>query len=153
MKNEAYAIYEFPCGNLKIGYTDTAICHVLFTKENVGGSHSKLSDDAAKQLREYFEGKRKDFDLPFELQGTAFQKKVWAALAEIPYGETRSYKDIAERVGSPKGFRAVGGANHNNPISIIIPCHRVVAADGGLGGYGGGLETKTLLLELERKFH
>lgn len=151
MKNEDYAVYAFPCGNLKIGYTDTAICHVLFTDEKVGGNPSKLSDNAAKQLREYFEGKRRDFNLPLEPQGTAFQKKVWAALSEIPYGETRSYKDIAERVGSPKGFRAVGGANHNNPISIIIPCHRVIAAGGGLGGYGGGLETKTLLLELERK--
>ncbi len=152
MKNESFAVYKFRNMNLKIGYTDSAICHVLFTDEKAGGNPSKLSDDAAKQLLEYFEGTRKVFSLPLETQGTAFQKKVWAALSEIPYGETRSYKDIAERVGSPKGFRAVGGANHNNPISIIIPCHRVVAADGGLGGYGGGLEIKTLLLELERKF-
>ncbi|PKM74001.1 MAG: cysteine methyltransferase [Firmicutes bacterium HGW-Firmicutes-16] len=151
MKNEDFAVYKFPCGNLKIGYTDTAICHVLFTDEKVGGKPSKLSENAAEQLREYFEGKRKVFDLPLDAQGTKFQKKAWAELLEIPYGETRSYKDIAERVGSPKGFRAVGGANHNNPITIIIPCHRVIAADGGLGGYGGGLETKTLLLELERK--
>ncbi len=151
MKNEDFAVYKFPCGNLKIGYTDTAITHVLFTDEKVGGNPSKLSELASEQLREYFDGKRKVFDLPLEAQGTEFQKKAWAALLEIPYGETRSYKDIAERVGSPKGFRAVGGANHNNPISIIIPCHRVIAADGGLGGYGGGLETKTLLLELERK--
>jgi methylated-DNA-[protein]-cysteine S-methyltransferase len=152
MKNESFAVYEFPNMKLKIGYTDTAICHVLFTDEKAGGMPSKLSDEAAKQLLEYFEGKRKDFSLPLDPQGTAFQKKVWSALSEIPYGETRSYKDIAVRVGSPKGFRAVGGANHNNPISIIIPCHRVVAADGGLGGYGGGLQIKTLLLGLERKF-
>ncbi|MFB0921402.1 MAG: methylated-DNA--[protein]-cysteine S-methyltransferase [Oscillospiraceae bacterium] len=151
MKDENFAVYEFPNMNLKIGYTDTAICHVLFTNEKSGGEPSKLSDAAAKQLREYFAGKRRDFDLPLDAQGTAFQKKVWTALMEIPYGETRSYKDIAEAVGSPKGFRAVGGANHNNPISIIIPCHRVITADGGLGGYGGGLDIKTLLLELEGK--
>ncbi|MEA4895858.1 MAG: methylated-DNA--[protein]-cysteine S-methyltransferase [Oscillospiraceae bacterium] len=152
MRNEEFAIYAFPCGNLKIGYTGTAIRHILFTDEKAGGTPSKLSELAAKQLREYFDGTRKSFDLPLDAQGTEFQKKVWEALLEIPYGETKSYKDIAERAGSPRGFRAVGGANHNNPISIVIPCHRVIASDGGLGGYGGGLGTKTLLLELERKF-
>jgi len=152
MKNTGYAVYNYPCGNMKIGYTDKAIRSVVFTDEKVGGKPSALSGKADTQLREYFAGTRKNFDLPLETEGTEFQKKVWAALLEIPYGETRSYKQIAERAGSPKGFRAVGGANHNNPITIIIPCHRVIAADGGLGGYGGGLDKKTLLLELERKY-
>ncbi len=152
MKNEDYAVYEFPCGNLKIGYTNNVICHVLFTKEKAGGTPSALSELAASQLQEYFAGKRKGFDLPLQPQGTEFQRKVWAALLEIPYGETRSYKDIAERAGSPKGFRAVGQANHNNPIAVIIPCHRVVSADGSLGGYGGGLDIKAFLLNLERKY-
>ncbi len=151
MKNVDYAVYNYPCGNLKIGYNDKAIKFVLFTDEKVGGKTSELSARADAQLREYFAGERRAFDLPLDAEGTEFQKKVWAALLEIPYGETRSYKDIAEAVGSPKGFRAVGGANHNNPISIIIPCHRVITSDGGLGGYGGGLDKKTLLLELERK--
>ena len=151
MKTENYAIYDSPCGRLKIGYTDTAISFVLFTDEKEIGTPSELSELAVSQLREYFAGKRESFELPLEAQGTDFQKRVWAALLEIPFGETRSYKDIARRIGSPKGFRAIGQANHRNPISIIIPCHRVIAADGSLGGYGGGLENKKLLLELERK--
>ena len=152
MNNTNYAIYDFPCGRLKIGFTETAIRYVLFTDEKGSGTPSPLSNLAAAQLYEYFEGKRQSFDLPLELQGTEFQKKVWAALSQIPYGETRSYKDIAQSINCPKGFRAIGQANHNNPISIIIPCHRVIAADGGLGGYGGGLDNKKLLLELEGRY-
>lgn len=151
MKNEDYAVYDSPCGRLKIGYTDTAIRYVLFTDEKGIGKPSELSERAATQLTEYFSSKRKDFDLPLEPQGTEFRKKVWSALMEIPYGETRSYKDIAERIGNPKACRAVGGANNKNPISIIIPCHRVVGADGSLVGYGGGLDKKTMLLDLESK--
>lgn len=152
MKAENYAIYDFPYGALKIGYSDKAILYILFTEEKSGGKISELSELAALQLREYFDGRRKAFELPLEPKGTDFQKKVWNALLEIPYGETRSYKDIADRINCPKGFRAIGQANHNNPISIVIPCHRVILADGSLGGYGGGLDTKKLLLELERKF-
>lgn len=151
MKNEDYAVYDSPCGRLKIGYTDKAIRYVLFTDEKESGKPSALSELAASQLTEYFSGKRKDFDLPLEPQGTEFRKKVWSALTEIPYGETRSYKDIAESIGNPKACRAVGGANNKNPISIIIPCHRVVGADGSLVGYGGGLDKKTMLLDLESK--
>lgn len=151
MKHEGYAIYNFLCGRLKIGYTDTAIRYVLFTDEEGNGTPSELSELAATQLSEYFAGKRKSFDLPLEALGTEFRKKVWAALTEIPYGETRSYKDIAESIGNPKACRAVGGANNKNPISIIIPCHRVIGAGGSLVGYGGGLDNKTLLLDLERK--
>ena len=142
MKAENYAIYDFPCGALKIGYSDKAILYILFTEEKSGGKISELSELAALQLREYFDGRRKAFELPLEPKGTDFQKKVWNALLEIPYGETRSYKDIADRINCPKGFRAIGQANHNNPISIVIPCHRVILADGSLGGYGGGLDSK-----------
>lgn len=104
---------------------------------------------AAEQLREYLAGQRRDFALPLRPQGTAFQKKVWQALTKIPYGETRSYKEIAEMADSPKGFRAVGMANNRNPIMIVIPCHRVIGADGSLVGYGGGLPMKKGLLALE----
>lgn len=106
--------------------------------------------DAVEQLAEYFAGERTGFDLDLELAGTEFQRRVWAALQMIPYGETRSYRDIAEQVGAPTGFRAVGLANGRNPIGIIVPCHRVIGATGSLTGYGGGLDRKRLLLELEK---
>lgn len=113
---------------------------------------TRLLVQAAEQLDEYFTGKRKEFDLPLAAEGTLFQKRVWNALCTIPYGETRSYKDIAIQIGNAKACRAVGMANHNNPIGIIVPCHRVVGADGKLVGYAGGLDRKQLLLELERKY-
>jgi methylated-DNA-[protein]-cysteine S-methyltransferase len=108
-------------------------------------------EEARRQLDEYFAGRRTRFDLELAPGGTAFQRQVWAALQEIPYGETRSYLDIARRLGSPKAVRAVGGANGRNPIAVVIPCHRVIAADGSLGGYGGGLDRKRLLLDLEHR--
>jgi O-6-methylguanine DNA methyltransferase len=101
------------------------------------------------ELQEYFAGKRRAFDFPLDLRGTEFQIACWQALVEIPYGETRSYADIARAVGKPNAFRAVGMANNRNPIAIVVPCHRVIASDGGLCGYGGGLEVKRKLLELE----
>jgi methylated-DNA-[protein]-cysteine S-methyltransferase len=104
---------------------------------------------ALSQLTEYFAGEREEFDLPLDPQGTEFQLAVWRALTEIPYGETRSYGQIAESVGRPKAARAVGMANNKNPIAVIVPCHRVIGAGGALVGYAGGLERKTLLLELE----
>lgn len=149
MREISYAVYEYPFCRLKIGCTDEAVQYVLFTDEAAGGARTPLSDRADAQLREYFAGTRREFDLPLAPEGTAFRKQVWAALLEIPYGETRSYREIAERIGSPKAVRAVGGANHHNPISILIPCHRVVGAGGGLTGYAGGLETKAQLLALE----
>lgn len=106
--------------------------------------------DAVQQLAAYFGGERTSFDLDLELVGTRFQRQVWAALQMIPYGETRSYRDIAEQVGAPGAFRAVGLANGRNPIGIIVPCHRVIGAGGGLTGYGGGLDRKRLLLDLEK---
>jgi methylated-DNA-[protein]-cysteine S-methyltransferase len=106
--------------------------------------------EAVEQLAAYFAGERTSFDLDLELSGTDFQRRVWAALQTIPYGETRSYRDIAEQVGAPGAFRAVGLANGRNPIGIIVPCHRVIGAGGSLTGYGGGLDRKRLLLELEK---
>ena len=105
-----------------------------------------------RELREYFAGQRRDFTFPLDLRGTEFQLKCWGELLQIPYGETRSYADIARAVGQPHGFRAVGSANHQNPIAIVVPCHRVVASDGTLCGYGGGLDTKRKLLDLEARF-
>jgi methylated-DNA-[protein]-cysteine S-methyltransferase len=103
----------------------------------------------ARQLEEYFAGRRRGFDLPLDLRGTGFQKRCWQELLKIPYGETRSYADIARAIGNPLAVRAVGLANGQNPIAIIVPCHRVIGSDGSLTGYGGGLETKRWLLELE----
>ena len=103
-----------------------------------------------RQLEKYFAGKLRDFTVPLDLRGTDFQMRCWHALLKIPYGETRTYADQARAVGRPKAFRAVGSANHDNPIAIIVPCHRVLASDGTLGGYGGGLALKQQLLDLER---
>lgn len=101
------------------------------------------------QLQEYFAGARSTFDLPFDMRGTAFQKQVWEQLLAIPYGETRSYGDIARRLGKPAANRAVGAANGRNPLSIVVPCHRVIGASGTLTGFAGGLDAKRVLLELE----
>lgn len=109
-----------------------------------------LNSDIQKQFTEYEKGKRKVFDLPLHIVGTEFQRKVWNALLEIPYGETRSYQDIAIRIGNPKAVRAVGGACNRNPIGIIVPCHRVVGKNGSLTGYAGGLSYKELLLNKEK---
>ncbi len=111
---------------------------------------TELLKEAAEQLVEYLDGFRKTFDLPLNPQGTEFQKKVWNALCDIPYGETRSYKQIAEAVGNHKASRAVGMANNRNPIMIFIPCHRVIGSNGSLVGYGGGLDMKEKLLLLEK---
>ena len=105
---------------------------------------------AAQQLLEYLDGKRERFELALDLRGTEFQRRVWEALLAIPYGETRSYADVARGVGRPTAVRAVGAANGANPVAIVVPCHRVIAADGGLGGYGGGLALKARLLAMER---
>lgn len=109
-----------------------------------------LLETAARQLEEYFQGKRTEFSLPLSPKGSAFQQKVWNALCTIPYGETRSYKQIAEQIGSPKACRAVGMANNRNPIMIVIPCHRVIGTNGSLTGYAGGMEMKEKLLALEQ---
>lgn len=114
---------------------------------------SPLLQKAKQQLQEYFAGKRKEFDLPVNPQGTPFQKKVWRALQTIPYGETCSYGEIATKIGNPKAARAVGGANNKNNILIVIPCHRVIGANGALVGFGCGLPVKEYLLSLEQQQH
>lgn len=145
-----YAFYKSAFGYLKIGYTDTAVVYLKSTESiDCGNARSALSDLAFTQIREYLAGERKTFDFPYELYGTEFQKKAWNALRSIPYGETRTYKEIAAAVGSPKASRAVGMANHENPIWIAVPCHRVVGTNGKLTGYAGGLDMKEALLELE----
>jgi O-6-methylguanine DNA methyltransferase len=101
------------------------------------------------QLNEYFAGQRREFSIPLDLRGTDFQLKCWRALLDIPYGETRSYRDLAQTIGHPNAFRAVGMSNNRNPVAIVVPCHRVIAADGSLCGYGGGLDIKRKLLDLE----
>jgi methylated-DNA-[protein]-cysteine S-methyltransferase len=109
----------------------------------------KILSDTVRQVEEYFAGQRKRFDLAFDLSGTAFQKHVWRELFKIPFGRTVSYKEIAQRIKNPKAVRAVGSANGKNPVCIIIPCHRVIAADGSIGGYSGGIHIKQKLLKLE----
>jgi methylated-DNA-[protein]-cysteine S-methyltransferase len=112
---------------------------------------NKFIIEAAIQLKEYFAGERKKFDLDLNFSGTVFQNRVWKALAQIPFGKTVAYKDIAKKIKNPKAVRAVGTANGKNPFCIIVPCHRVIAADGSIGGYGGGIPIKRKLLEIEQR--
>jgi len=148
-----------PVGTLKLVANETALVAVLWENEHpkrvrlaelIEQTHHPILLETQKQLTEYFAGKRQQFDLPLDFEGTEFQKKVWQALLNIPFGETCSYRDIAEQVGNIKAVRAVGAANGKNPISIIAPCHRVVGANGKLVGFAGGLENKDILLELEK---
>lgn len=150
---------DSPIGTLSVAEDGAGICDVYLgaleglssTESDVREQETPLLAEARRQLTEYFAGTRREFSLPLSLHGTEFQIKDWKALQEIPYGETRSYKQIAERIGSPKAFRAVGMANNKNRIAIIIPCHRVIGADGSLVGYGGGMDKKIWLLELEKR--
>ena len=146
------AMYHSPFGDMELDYEGGAVTALKMAgKEAEGKAPEGLALKVFRELDEYFQGRRKTFDFPCRTQGTAFQEKVWAALREIPYGETRSYRDIAEAIGHPKAYRAVGMANNANPLFIIIPCHRVIGADGSLTGYGGGLPMKKALLSLEKK--
>ncbi|MCH5353141.1 MAG: methylated-DNA--[protein]-cysteine S-methyltransferase [Acutalibacter sp.] len=142
-----------PVGTLKLAEENGMITELRFEEWDgkTPKTETKLLSRAREELREYFAGKRREFTLPLAPKGTEFQRRVWEALLTIPYGETRSYGEIAALIGSPKASRAVGSANHRNPISIFIPCHRVIGADGSLTGYGGGLEVKRALLAIERK--
>lgn len=145
---------ESPVGHLVLTSDGSALTGVLFDAD-VDPSWSTtpcaVLDRTAEQLGEYFAGARTDFDLPLAPAGTPFQRSTWLALREIPYAETINYGQLALRVGNPKAARAVGLANGRNPISIVVPCHRVIGADGSLTGYGGGLDRKRLLLDLERR--
>lgn len=139
---------ETPIGPLTLEAGENAVTAIRF---GAGAAQdvSPLLDAAEAQLHEYFAGTRRAFDLPLAPRGTAFQQRVWTALRAIPYGETRTYGELAAAIGNPNAGRAVGMANHRNPIPIVIPCHRVIGANGTLTGYAGGLETKQKLLALE----
>jgi len=155
-----FEFVQSPMGPVKIIADDKAITQVFFcgksdeilkfyfrsVPEETGNA---ITHEAAKQLKEYFDGKRTKFDLPLNPYGTRFQKEVWKGLRRIPYGKVLTYGELAEKLKNPKACRAVGGANGKNPIGIIIPCHRVIASGGKLGGYTGGLEYKEFLLTLE----
>lgn len=147
--------YETMIGLLGIKENGTDITEIYFGKDEISNKtelkETPLIKETINQLEEYFQGKRKSFDLPFEPSGTEFQKSVWNELLRIPYGETCSYGEIAKRIGNPKASRAIGMANNRNPISIIIPCHRVIGASGKLVGYGGGIDIKEKLLNLEQE--
>ena len=153
-----YKLMPSPVGQLTLVARNGKLSAILWEKERakrvrLGELH--LADDspvlleAERQLREYFTGTRNQFDLALDFDGTDFQKQVWQALLTIPFGETRSYSQIAQQIGNPKAVRAVGAANGRNPISIVAPCHRVIGASGGLTGFAGGLEAKQYLLALE----
>ncbi|HEF4761520.1 TPA: methylated-DNA--[protein]-cysteine S-methyltransferase [Pseudomonas putida] len=153
-----YITLASPVGELKLVANGSRLAAILWENDKPGrvrlGPMSEASDSpillrAAEQLREYFDGTRQCFELELDFAGTAFQKQVWAALLTIPFGETRSYSQIAEQIGNPSAVRAVGAANGKNPISIVAPCHRVIGASGKLTGFAGGLEAKALLLTLE----
>jgi len=140
-----------PIGPIHLIEEDSAIVGLYFRDGSSDTGPNPILDLCEKELSAYFDGKLQEFTVPVCLKGTPFRQQVWEALKTIPYGETVSYKDIALKIDNPKAVRAVGGANHNNPVSIIVPCHRVVGANGSLTGYGGGLEAKKWLLELEAK--
>lgn len=142
-------------GKLTLVADEESVKEIRFGWEIKGGEKEEnhpLLQWTRRELEEYFQGKRKEFSVPLKPDGTEFQKKVWKALTEIPYGETRTYGEVAAAVGNDKASRAVGMANHCNPIPVIIPCHRVIGKNGKLTGYAGGLEKKTALLDLERSF-
>ena len=150
-------IYNTIIGNIAIFCKNDFIVSIKFIGKNFDSSNiefkeTKLIKDTYKQLSEYFLGKRKFFIVPLKQNGTDFQNKVWNALKKIPYGETRSYKDIAIEIGNPKACRAVGMANNKNKIPVIIPCHRVIGINNKLVGYAGGLHIKMKLLELEKYY-
>jgi methylated-DNA-[protein]-cysteine S-methyltransferase len=157
-KQYVYRIMNSPVGALKLVGSDDGLAAILWDNDRPGrvpllivaqdDSHPLLLE-AERQLREYFAGERQAFDLQLDFAGTEFQQKVWQALLAIPFGETRSYSQIATEIGSAKAIRAVGAANGRNPISIIAPCHRVVGSAGDLRGFAGGLERKAYLLRLE----
>lgn len=147
-----YAIIPSPIGNLRLEAQADFLTKVIFSTESATRFSNKgVIKETICQLNEYFLGNRQKFSLPMKPEGTKFQKKVWQKLTEIPYGETASYKEIAQKLGDPKKMRAVGGANNKNPIPIIIPCHRIIGADGSMVGYAGGIDKKIWLLELEKK--
>lgn len=155
MKN--LIIYDSTIGRISIADNGRAITDVFFGRiqslqTRFKDKETTLNLQALEEIQEFLAGTRKSFSVPLALKGTPFQVSVWEALQNIPYGETRSYRDIAEEIGNPNSYRAVGLANNKNPVSIIIPCHRVIGANGDMIGYGGGLNKKKRLLDIEAKY-
>jgi methylated-DNA-[protein]-cysteine S-methyltransferase len=148
---------DSPVGALSLVATDLALVALVWRRESHRGEFENAVEnpehpvlrETVRQLHEYFTGARRAFDVPLEFRGTEFQRRAWSALLTIPYGETRTYGQMAEQIGSPTAVRAVGAANGRNPISIIAPCHRVIGMNGDLTGFGGGLDAKARLLSLE----
>jgi methylated-DNA-[protein]-cysteine S-methyltransferase len=159
----SYKTMKSPVGRLKLVASDRGLTAILWENDDpervrlaplVEDKNHPVLCETERQLNDYFAGKLKKFSLKFDFAGTDFQRKVWRALAAIPFGETRSYADIARQIGHPKAVRAIGAATGRNPISIIVPCHRVIGSNGKLTGFAGGLETKAFLLKTEsRKGH
>jgi len=152
-------VIQSPVGRLTLVATERGLVAILWENDNprrvplgniVGADSHPILLETERQLREYFAGQRREFALPLDFQGTEFQRRVWSALLTIPYGQTRSYAQIAQQIGCPAAVRAVGAANGKNPLSIIAPCHRVLGSNGKLTGFAGGLETKARLLSVER---
>lgn len=153
-ENYSSATYESPIGTIEIKAGDRGITSLAFVDEPTGGTSADGNDflkTCVDQLDEYFKGTLTSFDVALDLRGTPFQLSAWRTLLLIPYGDTWSYGRVAEQIGRPKATRAVGGANHNNPVSIIVPCHRVIGGNGKLTGYGGGLWRKEWLLDHESR--
>jgi methylated-DNA-[protein]-cysteine S-methyltransferase len=157
--SRTHTVVDSPCGPLTLVAEGDALCGLYMDLQRHRPHDSALGDPepgapiferAETELKEYFAGQRREFDVPLTFAGTPFQRLVWAALREIPYGETMSYGELAERLGKPSAARAVGLANGKNPIGIIVPCHRVVGSNGSLTGYGGGLDRKRYLLDFEQ---
>ncbi|OFS64397.1 cysteine methyltransferase [Nosocomiicoccus sp. HMSC09A07] len=147
-----YAVYEFPFGFLKIGYKKNVLTMLKKIDETSDyGRKTEFTERVYREIMEYLNGERTSFDISYELKGTDFQKRVWEELTRIPYGETRTYKEIANAIGNANASRAVGMANNKNSFMIIVPCHRVVGANGKFIGYAGGIEMKKELLDMEEK--
>ena len=153
MTQRYYYYYDSPIGILEISTTEEELISILYVDEKRENTEQpKILKEVIKQIQEYFNGERKEFDIKFKLKGTEFQEKVWNALTHIPYGETVSYKYIATKIGNEKAVRAVGNTNGRNVINIVVPCHRVIWSNKSLTGYGGGLDRKLWLLQHEEKF-
>jgi methylated-DNA-[protein]-cysteine S-methyltransferase len=158
----SYKYFASPVGKLKLVASETGLIAILWENENprrvplkdlLEDNEQPILVETERQLKEYFAGKRDEFSIPLDMRGTAFQKDVWRALLAIPFGKTFSYGEIAKQLGKPNASRAVGAANGRNPISIVVPCHRVIGASGKLTGFAGGLDAKAHLLGLETSNH
>ncbi len=152
-----FTYYQSPYGQMTLQANEHGLLGAWFEIQTtqpqqlgIYSDNNPILSEAVRQLEEYFSGKRTQFELPLAAKGTAFQQAVWQALCRIPFGETWSYQQLADEIGNPKAVRAVGLANGKNPISVIVPCHRVIGKNGKLTGYAGGVETKQRLLELEQ---